>query len=262
MGGMVISSADITTWLGGYLWPLFRIGAALGAIPLIGTRLIPVRVRLMLALALTVLVAPLVPPAPAVDPLSPAGALLVAQQILIGAAMGFALSLVFSAFVHAGEVVAMQMGLGFASMIDPQNGVAVPVLSQFYTMLVALLFFALDGHHVVVEVLADSFRTLPPSVHGLAPVDGWALVQAAGWMFAGALRVALPAVTALLAVNIAFGVMMRTVPQLNIFAMGFSISLILGFAVILLTLPGIAPQLDALLTNGFKLMRRLTAAGG
>jgi flagellar biosynthetic protein FliR len=256
---MVVSSADITAWLGGYLWPFFRIGAALGAVPVIGTRLVPVRVRLGLALALTALIAPLVPPAPAVDLLSMAGALLVSQQILIGAAMGLALHLVFSAFVHAGQVIAMQMGLGFASMIDPQNGVAVPVLSQFYMILVTLLFFALDGHHVVIEVLADSFHTLPPAAHGFAPADGWALVQSAGWMFAGALRVALPAVTALLFVNIAFGVMMRTAPQLNIFAVGFPISMILGFAVILFTLPGIAPQLDDLLTNGFELMRRLTA---
>lgn len=259
---MVIRSDDIVSFLGGYLWPFFRIAAALGAMPVIGARLVPVRARLVLALALTAIVAPLVPPAPAVDPLSPAGVLLVSQQILIGAAMGFALSLVFSAFVHAGEVIAMQMGLGFASLIDPQHGVGVPTLSQFYTILATLMFLALDGHHAVIEVLVDSFRTLPPSIEGFALLadGGWGLAQAAGGMFAGALRVALPVITALLFANIAYGVMMRSAPQLNLFVVGFPVSLILGFAVILLTLPGIPPQLEELLADGLALMRR-TAAG-
>lgn len=258
---MIVSSAEINAWLGSYLWPFFRIGALLVAMPIVGTQLVPVRVRLALALALTAIIAPLVPDVPAVDPLSPDALLLIGQQILIGMSMGFALSLVFGAFVHAGQIIAMQMGLGFASLVDPQYGTSVPVLSQFYLILATLMFFSFDAHHIVIDVLAQSFHTLPIAAYGLTPASLWELAAAAADLFAGALRMALPIVTALLAAHIVLGIVMRTAPQLNVFVLGFILSLLLGFALILITLPGLGPLLEELLAGGFTLMRRVAGGG-
>src|SRR3989344_3929613 len=176
---MTFTSAQLAAWIGAYLWPFCRIGAVLAAVPVIGARSIPVRVRLLFALSLTLVIAPVIPAVPTADPLSPNGVLVTMQQVLIGGAMGFALHLIFSAFVHAGQLVAMQMGLGFASLVDPQNGVTVPVLSQFYVVVASLMFLALDGHLVVIEVLVESFRTMPVSATRLAVAGIWDLVSAA-----------------------------------------------------------------------------------
>jgi flagellar biosynthetic protein FliR len=258
---MNFTSAEIASWIGTGLWPFFRIGASLAVVPVIGTRLIPMRIRLLFALSVTLVIVPVIPPVPAVDPLSSDGMLVTVQQVLIGTAMGFSLHLIFSAFVHAGQIIGMQTGLGFASLVDPQNGVQVPILSQFYVVLASLVFLTLDGHLVVIEVLADSFRTMPISATGIAVTGLWDLASAASRMFAGALQIALPAVTALLLVNLAFGVMARAAPQLNVFSIGFPLSLILGFVVLLLTLPSLIPQSMELLNEGFALMRHFAAGG-
>jgi flagellar biosynthetic protein FliR len=258
---MNFTSAELTAWIGAYLWPFFRIGAALSAAPVFGARFVSLRVRLLLALSITLVVAPVITPMPRMDPLSFDGIFVTLQQILIGAAMGFALQLIFSAFVHAGQIIAMQMGLGFASLVDPQNGVQVPVLSHFYLLVVSLVFLALDGHLAVVEVIVDSFRTMPVSPTGIAVSGLWELVSAASFMFAGALSIALPAMTALLIVNLAFGVMSRAAPQLNIFSIGFPLSLILGFVALWLTISGLAPQAEGLIQQGLDLMRHLSGGG-
>jgi flagellar biosynthetic protein FliR len=259
---MTFTSAQLAAWIGAYLWPFCRIGAVLAAIPVIGARSVPVRIRMLFALSLTLVIAPVIPAVPMIDPLSPNGALVTMQQVLIGGAMGFSLHLIFSAFVHAGQLVAMQMGLGFASLVDPQNGVTVPVLSQFYVVVASLMFLALDGHLVVIEVMVESFRTMPVSATGLAAAGIWDMVSAASWMFAGALQVALPTLTALLLANIAFGVMARAAPQLNIFSIGFPLTLILGFVALLLTIPSLIPHVSNLLDDAFGLMRHVSGGGG
>lgn len=254
---MHLTGAEIAGWIGSYLWPLFRIGAMIVAMPIFGSILIPVRVRLMLALAITSIVAPVLPASPTVDPLSLQAVMIALQQILIGMAMGFSLQLVFNAVTTGGQIIAMQMGLGFASMVDPQNGTQVPVLSQLYLLLVTLLFLGFNGHLVMIELVAESFTALPVAADGLTRNGLWTLANWGSQMFAGALWLALPAVAALLVVNIAFGVMARAAPQLNIFAIGFPVTLIMGFVVILFTLPAVVPQFESLVADGFGLIARL-----
>ena len=255
---MQISSAELTSWVGSFMWPFLRIGAMVMAAPLFGARSIPQRVRLGIALAVTMVVAPLLAPMPAVDPLSPSALLIAAQQLLIGVAMGFAVQLVFSALITGGQLVAMQMGLGFAAMVDPQNGTQVPVVSQFYLMMGTLLFLALNGHLALITVLVESFRTMPVGVHGLTPADIWEIVRWSGLIFSGAVTIALPALAALLIVNLAFGVMTRAAPQLNIFAIGFPLTVLFGFVVVIFTLPSVLPQSSQLWTDTFQLLRHLT----
>jgi len=232
------------------------------AAPVFGARLVPVRVRMALAMILALVMAPMVSvDTSAIDPLSAQGLLITMQQILIGLAMGFTLQMVFAATIIAAQSIAMSMGLGFATAVDPANGVQVPVIGQYYLTLTTLLFLALNGHLLLVQILLDSFQSLPISVVGLTQPDIWAIVGWGSRMFAGALMIALTAMTALLLINLAFGVMSRAAPQLNIFGIGFPVMTGTGFIIIMLSLPGITPQVSSLMQDAFQLLRSLAGGG-
>ena len=156
-----LTDTQISTWVASFMLPLFRVAAVLMTMPVFGTSLLPQRIRLYFALAITVVIVPGLPPMPPVQALDMSAMLLIGEQILIGALFGLSLQLFFQAFVIAGQIVAIQMGLAFASMVDPANGVNTTVISQFLTMLVTLLFLSMNGHLVVFEVLVESFTTLP-----------------------------------------------------------------------------------------------------
>lgn len=243
---MDIDSARIGAWVGQFFWPFLRLSAFLLAAPVFGARSVPVRVRITIGLALTVVLLPTLPAAPALDVLSPLGLLTAVQQIGIGVLGGFLLQLFLAALSFAGEMVSLGMGLGFASLVDPQNGVSVPLLAQLYVMLVILLMLAVDGHLLLLELLARSFSTLPVGPVGLRFEDFRAVAGFVSDMFALGLLVALPAVTVLLVVNLAFAVISRAAPQLNLFAIGFPVSLLVGLLIVLLTLPALPGQWDGI----------------
>ena len=173
---------------------------------------------------------------PQVDPLSMDSIFISLQQILIGVAMGFFVLMAFNAVTKAGESIAMTMGLGFALMNDPQNGASVPTVSQFYLVLATLLFLSFDGHHAVLMLLHSSF-TLMPVGKPLGADSLWTLVSWGAVIFYGALAIALPALAAMLTVNIIMGIITRAAPQLNIFSVGFPITMMVGFFAIMLSLP-------------------------
>ena len=258
---MQFTNADVMSWMAMYLWPLFRIAALVSVAPIFGAQNVPVRVRAGLSLAITLVVAPVLPPMPAVDPISSTGLIITVQQILIGLTMGFALRLVFSAFVLAGQIIGQTMGLGFASLIDPQNGVQVPVVSQFYLILTTLIFLSLNGHLILIEVLSGSFNTLPVGEHGITTNGLWSIVMWGGQVFSGAVLVSLPAMTALLVVNVAFGVMTRASPQLNIFAIGFPVMILLGVLIMMMTLPVLIPQLIHMMDEAFIVIQQQILMG-
>ena len=240
--------------------PLFRIGALLMTLPVFGTKLVPVRVRLYLALAMTLALAPVLPPMPEFEALSLNAVLLVLEQVLIGAMLGFALQLFFHAFVIAGQIAATQLGLGFASMVDPANGVSVPLLGQFFLMLVTLLFLLSNGHLVVFEILAESFVSLPVG-SGLLTNHYWLLAGKLGWVLGAGLLLILPAITALLVVNITFGVMTRAAPQLNIFSIGFPLTLVIGLVLVWIGMSDLLAQYQDFLSQVLIQMRELVRAG-
>lgn len=255
-----LSDAQIGSWVSSFVLPLFRIAALLMVMPIVGTQLVPTRVRLYLALATSVVLVPTLPPMPLVDSISLQAFMLIAQEILIGVMLGFVLQLFFHIFVVAGQILAMQMGLGFASMVDPANGISVPVIAQYFTMLVTLLFLAMNGHLVVFEVLAESFVTLPPG-SGLQVEHYWEIANKLGWVMGAALIMVLPAVTALLVVNIAFGVMTRAAPQLNIFSIGFPLTLVLGMVIVWISMADILAHYQALASEALIMLRELARAG-
>jgi len=257
---MNFTGAELTTWLATLLWPFMRIGAMFAAAPIFSARSVPVRIRVILAFLIAWLLVPSLPAPPDVDLISGQALLISVHQVLIGVAMGFILQMVFAAFVIAGQSIAMAMGLGFASMIDPQNGMQVPVVSQVFLIMVTLVFLALNGHLVLIDVLAKSFENLPigmmvPSRDGFLQLVNWG-----SDMFAGGMLIALPAVAALLLVNLAFGVTTRAAPQLNIFAVGFPVMIMVGLAFIILTLPTITSHLGRLMMDATDLIQRFLAS--
>ncbi|MET1078177.1 MAG: flagellar biosynthetic protein FliR [Pseudomonas sp.] len=254
-----LSDAQIGGWVGSFLLPLFRIAALLMTMPIIGTQLVPVRVRMYLSLAICLVLMPTLPPMPQVDSVSLQSFVMIAQEVLIGVMLGFVLQLFFHVFVMAGQLVATQMGLGFASMVDPANGISVAVIGQFFLMLVTLLFLAMNGHLVVFEVLAESFVTLPVG-SGLRAEHYWALAGKLGWVLGAGLLLVLPAVTALLVVNIAFGVMTRAAPQLNIFSIGFPLTLVLGLVIVWIGMADILAQYQVLATEVLQWLREMVGA--
>ncbi len=231
-----IAIAPLIETLAIYIWPFVRIGAFLMVMPLVGGSFVPMRVRLLLAIALTIVIAPLVPPAVTQDVLSVAGLVMMIQEIGIGVALGFLVQLVFDAIALGGQVIAMSMGLGFAVFLDRARGVSIPVLGQLFLMLGMLVFLSLDGHLAMIQLLAESFRAWPISEGALTLPILEKLLVWTSQLFVFAVKIALPAITALLVVNLSFGIMSRAAPTLNLFAVGFPVAMLLGFAVIFLNM--------------------------
>ncbi len=247
----LLTEAQITEFIGRYLWPFFRITALFMSMPIVGTRLVSARIRVVLGVSMTLLVVPFLPPLPSMPPLSLASAVVIIHQIIIGVSIGFFLQVVFHVFVMAGQFIAMKMGLGFASMNDPANGVTVTVLSQYYLIMTTLLFLSMNGHLVVFQLIVESFTTIPIAEQGMPLSVFWEIATSGSWMFSRGLLIAMPVLTSLLVVNLAFGVMSRAAPQMNVFTVGFPITLILGMVLMLYSMPSFLPNYQRFIEEGF-----------
>lgn len=252
-----VSIGALVEHLSAYFWPFVRIGAFIVVMPVIGGSFVPKQVRLMLALLLTLVITPMLPATTNVDFLSLAGLLVLLQELAIGIAIGFAVQLAFDAISLGGQVIAMSMGLGFAVFLDRQRGVNIPVLGQLFLMLGMLVFLSLDGHLALIQLLADSFSILPQASGGLSGVAISSLLLWSGQVFVVAVKIALPAITALLVVNLSFGVTSRAAPTLNLFAVGFPVAMLLGFVVIFLSLGSLTENVSRLLDDAFTMLPAL-----
>lgn len=257
---LTVTSAQLSAWLAAFLWPLVRIGALIASSPILGNPTFPHRAKIGLAVAITLVVSPTLGAMPQVEPGSAAGLLILAQQIVIGVAMGLTMRIIFVAVEMAGNLIGLQMGLGFATFFDPVNSAQVPVVAQFLGLLFTLVFLALNGHLLMIEVLAGSFQAFPisaqpPSAQAWKVVADWG-----GEIFRSGLLLALPMIAALLIANLSIGIMTRAAPQLNIFAVGFPITLAAGFMVLFVTLPYMAPLLEHLANDGLQMMMQVARA--
>jgi len=251
---------ELLPQLPAFFWTFVRISALLVGAPLFGARTVPARVRVMLAVLLAFVVFPQVAVPGEVSVISPAGALLIARELVIGFALGFLVQMLFGAVAMAGEIIALSMGLAFASVVDPDRGVSVPVIGQYFVVMSTLLFLALNGHLALLQLLIESFGLLPPAVAGLNAAGFVELADAAGRMFEAAIMVALPAATVLLVASVSMGLIARSAPQLNIFAVGFPMTLMLGIVALLFSLPLLAPQFEQLLVVVLESGRSLLGA--
>jgi flagellar biosynthetic protein FliR len=252
-----VTAAQLDLWVASLMFPLARLLGLIAAAPLFNSRGVPVRIRLALGLAIALAVVPALPPFPA----PPAGSWLalplLAREAALGIAMGFTLRLVFAAVDLAGELIGLQMGLSFATFFDPESGGQTIVLGEFLGLLTSLIFLGLDGHLLLIDVTVRSFEWLPPAGGPLA-ARGWAFVAHYGiTVFAAGFLLALPLIAALLITNIAMGVLTRAAPQLNLFAVGFPVTLAAGFLVLLLALNAFGPVMRTLLERGFEAVDQL-----
>lgn len=259
---MDVSVEQVLGWLGQYAWVFLRLTGVFLVAPVFAAAVVPTRVKLVLAMSLAVALAPGLPPVEGIDPFSADGLLTAAAQLLIGFAIGFIAQSVFDALVLAGQVIANTMGLGFATMIDPSRGVTTPVVSQIYLIMGLLLYLSLNGHLVLLATVADSFRWLPVGAQALTDAGLAQVVSWGGQIFAAGVVVALPATAALLVVNLAMGVVSRAAPQLNLFAVGFPVSMLFGFLVLVIGLPALDDAFRGLLEQAFQKISLALGAGG
>ena len=231
------TEAEVTAWISPLLWPFLRTLALFSALPLLGTRSVPVRVRIGLSAFIAVAAQASLPDMPAVPLDSAAALLLVVQQVLIGVSLGFAVRLVFAAVEMAGELIGLQMGLNFAGFFDPVTASQTTASSRFFGAMVGWLFIVINGHLLVIAALVNSFKAFPVGPAPFAFIHEAMPWQWGASVFGTALWIALPMLAMLGFVNLVLGVISRVAPQINVFAVGFPITLGVGLLGILLTLP-------------------------
>jgi flagellar biosynthetic protein FliR len=253
---ITVSSVQLNAWLVAFIWPFTRILGLLAVAPVTGGAQFPARGKVGLAVLITLVVAPTVPSMPEIDPASWSGLFLLANELAIGLAIGFAMRLVFVAVEMGSELIGLQMGLGFAQFYDVQTAAPEPVLSRFFSIAATLTFLAINGHLLLLSVLTDSFQTIPIATG--ASVTFWqTLASWGGYMIYAALSLSLPVIAALLITNLGLGILSRAAPQLNIFAVGFPITLIIGLVGALLSVPFFLPIFENLVGEVVTMLMRL-----
>ncbi len=242
---MEFTESVINQYMADFLLPLSRVSALVMSMIGFGAKAIPMRIKLFLSIAVTIAIMPAIPPAHVGNLFSFQTTILIAEQTMIGIMLGLVTIMVVNTFTMAGQIVAMQTGLGFASLVDPASGMNVPAVGQFFLILSSLLFWVLDGHLAYLQYIVASFHTLPIPLESFESVKYKELVEWGSWMFATALSLAMAPLTAMLLINFSFGIMTRAAPQLNIFAIGFPITMCSGLLIMWLTMGNFLNHFEA-----------------
>lgn len=248
---------ELLRYLASFVWPFFRISSMFITVPVFSVKAVPAKVRLIASLLITWVIMPTLPAMPDIQMFGYQGFMVAVQQVALGLTTGFILQMVFSIMLFAGQTIAYSMGLGFASMVDPATGVQVPVIAQLFVISGSLLFLAVDGHLLLIEMLAQSFHTLPVGSIGMDKTDIWRVISWSSLIFADGLLLSMPVMATLLFVNISFGVASKAAPQLQIFGVGFPITIMLGMGLIWIGLPTMLEGFSDMLHNGFALVGAL-----
>jgi len=264
MPAITLDAADVSQAILRLWWPALRIGGFVAAAPILSSSAAPARVKIALTLGLTVALAPLARVPLGLSVFSGAGLFAALQEFVIGVSIGMVVQLAFEALALAGQTASMTMGLGFATLVDPQHGANTTVVGQLFSVFATLAYLAVNGHLVLLGVLAASFETLPI---GGAPLGGNLLLAVAQWggrVFEAGLLIAMPAVVALVLVNMALGVVTRAAPQLNLFGVGFPLTMLAGLAVLFVGSDGLMVGISSLIQSALSAAGALAthAAGG
>lgn len=250
---LTFDEAQIMAWLSPYWWPFLRVLAVFTAAPIFSTRAFPVRARILLALLVTVCAQPSLPPMPVIALDGPQAIGVVVQQVVVGLSIGFVVRLVFASFEFAGEVVGFQMGLNFAAFFDPAQNSQSSAVGSFYSYMTSLLFVVLNGHLLVLMAVTRSFEALPVTQNFLDALRLMRMYTLGGELFANGLWIALPMIALLLFTNLALGIISRVAPQMNIYAVGFPITLSVGLIGMIATLPMLDQPFQKLLEHSIEL---------
>ena len=240
-------------WLSPVLWPFLRVLALFTSAPVFSMRVIPVRTRIGLALLVAECAQAVLPEQPVISLNSREAAGAVVQQVGIGLAMGFAVRLVFAAVELAGEIIGLQMGLNFASFFDPASNAQVSAVARFFGNISMLLFVVINGHLMVLMAVVKSFDSFPVGGNFLQAIGQMRLHELGASLFSSALWIALPMIALLLFVNLTLGIISRVAPQMNIYAVGFPVTLTVGMLGITATLPMLEQPMLALLQQSIDL---------
>ena len=232
-----LTEAQLLAWITPLLWPFLRVLALFSALPVIGQRSVPARVRVALAFLIAFCAQAGLPEMPAVPLDSGIGFMLVAQQVLIGLTLGFAVRIVFAAVEFAGELMGLQMGLNLAGFFDPATGGQATAVSRFFGIMVSWMFIVIGGHLLIIDAVIQSFRAFPAGPEPFAFIRAMRPEAWGAEIFAIGLWIAMPLVGMMLFVNLVLGLISRVASQMNIFAIGFPITLGVGLIGIVLTLP-------------------------
>ncbi len=250
-----LTSEQLNAWMVALLWPAARILSMISVAPLFGHMAIPARVKVGLGLLLAIAIAPGLPALPEVAPFSFDGVLLLTQQVLIGLAIGFTMRIAFAGIELAGELAALTMGLSFASFFDPNSSSEASVLSQWFGWLALMVFVSANLHLAMLASVADSFHSLPISALPVGVGPFKLVTSYAGHIFMIGLQLALPIVAALLVTNLALGILTKAAPQLNIFAIGFPVTLGVGFLMTAMVLPYLTQPMMQAMEQALALLR-------
>ncbi|MCL2644206.1 MAG: flagellar biosynthetic protein FliR [Betaproteobacteria bacterium] len=245
-----VTSAQLDAWLAAFMFPLARLLGMMMSAPIFSNRGFSPRLRLAAGIGIAIAILPAAPPMPDIAPGSGVGLVILGQQIFIGVAIGFTVRLVFAAIDVAGSFIGMQMGLSFALFFDPNSGGQSAVLADFMSMVAALFFLSLDGHLIMIDLVARSFEWLPVGmgING----HGWSFIPRAGAaIFSTGFLLSLPMLAVLLVTNTAMGILTRAAPQLNLFAVGFPVTMMTGFFSITLLMSNIGPVFHNLFERSF-----------
>jgi flagellar biosynthetic protein FliR len=259
MQPLTLNVADVSAWVGRMWWPALRVGGFVLAAPIASEGVVPGLVKIVLTLSLAFLLGPLIEVPAGLSIFSAAGMLTAMMELLIGIAIGMVVQVAFESLVFAGQSISLTMGLGFATLVDPQRGAQVPVLGQLFMIFGTLTYLSINGHLMLLGALTQSFHTLPIGTH-LGQNFLWSLVVWGAQVFDTGLLIALPAVIALVIVNLALGVVTRAAPQLNLFGIGFTITLASGFFVLLAGLDGIMSGITGLINSALMAVSELVGA--
>ncbi|RKP45355.1 flagellar biosynthetic protein FliR [Pararobbsia silviterrae] len=233
--------AQLMAWLAAFIWPATRLLALFATAPFFNHASIPVMVKVGISLLITIIIAPSLPALPAIGVTTPIGLLILAEQILIGAAIGFTIQIVFTAIEAAADMAGLQMGLGFAQLLTGSTDGSTDVLSRLMNLVSILAFLSIDGHLQVLGTLLDSFYRIPISA---TPIAALGLHTVAAWgetIFSAGLLLSLPVIIALLIVNLSLGVLNRAAPQIGVFQVGFPLTLSVGLLMLQWMTPNLMP---------------------
>jgi len=238
-----------------YFLVMLRISAMLHVAPVFGERSVSARLRFCLSLLIAIVLGSSIPDT-GIGIYSWAGVGAMARQLLIGAAIGLIVQLLFASVRLAGEIIGMQMGLSFANFFDPSSGNS-PVVSRFLNVLVTLLFLTFNGHLWLLAFVAETFNTLPIEASSSLTGGGLYLVKSAGIIFSQGLQLGLPIIALLLCINFILALLNRLTPQLSVFVIGFPLTLSIGMVALFLLIKTLAPFFQNLMEKGFSTLEGL-----
>ena len=244
------SEAQIAAWLSPLIWPFVRVLALFTTAPVFSQKAIPMRLKVGLAFLIALCAQPTLGDQTVVSIASPQALGTLVQQIVVGLSVGFAVRLVMAAVEVAGEVIGLQMGLNFASFFDPTSNAQLSAVARFMVQIATLLFIVINGHLLVLMAVLKSFEAFPVDGNFMQAIAQMRIHEMGRAVFASAIWIALPMIAMLLFVNLVLGIISRVAPQMNIYAVGFPVTLTVGLLGLTATLPLLEQPLVALLQKG------------